>query len=48
MQVAVVACLGVKDSSGRSAGSSRKISPEMILSQRGQNKGREKMFIFRM
>ena len=48
MQVAVVACLGMKDSPGRNAGISRKNLPETFPYRRGLNKGRGKMVIFRM
>ena len=48
MQVGNVACLGWKKSPGESARNSRKGSPENVLSQRGLNKGRGKMVIFRM
>ena len=48
MQVGIVACLGWKKSPGRSARSSRKESPENVLSRRGLIKHKGKMVIFRM
>ena len=48
MQVAVVACLGMKNSPGRGAMNSRKELPEKFPSRRGMNKGRGKMVIFRV
>ena len=46
MQVAVVACLGMKDTPGRGAMNSRKESPEKFPSWRSYFKGRGKMVIF--
>lgn len=46
MQVAIVACLGMKDSSGRGAMNSRKESPEKFPSRRSCFKGKGKMVIF--
>ena len=48
MQVGIVACLGMKKAPGRSAVKPRKESPENVLSQRGLNKGKGIMVIFRM
>ena len=48
MQVGIVACLGWKKSPGESARSSRNESPEIFLSQRGLNKGKGIMVIFRI
>ena len=48
MQVAVVACLGLEEPSGRSAEKITEKSPEKIPSRRGLNKGRGKMVIFKV
>ena len=48
MQVAVVACLGMEEPSGRSAETLVEKSPKKIPSRRGLNKGRGNMVIFRM
>ena len=48
MQMEGVACLGEMDTSGGSARSSRKESPENVLSRRGMNKGKGIMVIFSM
>ena len=46
MQVAIVACLGMKDSSGRGAMNSWKESPKKFPSRRSCFKGKGKMVIF--
>ena len=48
MQMVVVACLGWKKSPGESARSSRKESPENVLSRRGLNKGKGIKVIFKV
>ena len=46
MQVGIVACLGMNKAPGRSAVKPQKDSPEIVLSQRGLNKGKGIMVIF--
>ena len=46
MQVGIVACLGMKKSSGESVRNSRNESQENVLSRRGLNKGKGIMIIF--
>jgi hypothetical protein len=48
MQVDTVACLVMKEPSGRSAETLAEKSPEKIPSRRGLDKGRGKMVIFRV